>query len=59
MNKVSPIHQPSFSSYIDLVYSAFFFHGTSGGESYTPYYHLSRMKTLYQISKFLLNPLST
>jgi len=26
----------SFSSYTDLVYSAFFFHGMSGGESYTP-----------------------
>lgn len=52
-------HISQFSSYTDLVYSAFFFHGMSGLESYTPYYYLSLMKTWYQISIFLLIPLST
>jgi hypothetical protein len=59
MNRISPTHQQSFSSYTDLESSAFFFHGFSGGKSYTPYYYLSLMETWYQISIFLLNPLST
>jgi len=49
MNRVSPTHQPSSSSHTDLVYSAFFSYGILGGESYTPYYYLSLIKSWYWI----------